>query len=69
MRLDRHFREVEGPTVSREGAAPILSLYSFCPAGSGLASLWAEVYRQAYLQTVEALKPTHYDRALAASAN
>jgi hypothetical protein len=47
----------------------MMSLYAFCPAGSGPANLWAEVYRQAYLQTVEALKPTRYDRALAAPVN
>jgi hypothetical protein len=69
MRLDRHFREIEVPKVSRDGATPMMSLYAFCPAGSGPANLWAEVYRQAYLQTVEALKPTRYDRALAAPVN
>lgn len=69
MRLDRHFREIEGPTVAREQAFVPVSFEAFCPAGSGLPAPWAEAYRLAYLRSVEALRPTRYDRALAAPAN
>jgi hypothetical protein len=41
----------------------------FCHLGIVATSHWAEIYRIAHDRTVEALRPTSYDRALRATAN
>ena len=70
MRLDRYFTQDVMPTVSHdEGASMPFGPFAFCAVGIVAQGQWAEIYRVAYERTVEALRPTRYDRALLASAN
>jgi hypothetical protein len=43
--------------------------FVFCQSSAAAPGLWVEIYRIARERTVEALRPTLYDRALHASAN
>ena len=70
MRLDRYLTQDVMPTVSRDEASSMpFGPFAFGPVGFVAQGQWAEIYRLAYERTVEALRPTRYDRALLASAN
>jgi len=70
MRLDRYFEKGMMPSVKEDqGVSLPLVAFSFGPVGIVPQGQWAEIYRVAYERTVEALRPTRYDRASRASAN
>jgi hypothetical protein len=70
MRLDGYFSEGVNPnTIRHEGAAMPFGTLAFWAVGFVPTSQWAEIYRIAYERTVEALRPTRYDRAFRATAN
>ena len=70
MRFDDYFKKDVIPTTNHnEGAAMPFGTFAFCPVGIAATSQWAEIYRIAHERTVEALRPTRYDRALQATSN
>jgi hypothetical protein len=70
MRLDRHFETGMKPVVSSNKGVPMpLHAFAFGPMGMAPTDHWAEIYRLAYERTVEALRPTRYDRAMKALSN
>jgi hypothetical protein len=70
MRLDQYFDKGMMPTVVDNKAASIpLTAFAFGPAGMQAQGSWAEIYRVAYERTMEALRPTRYDRAMLATDN
>jgi hypothetical protein len=70
MRFDRYFAQDAMPTASpAEGTSMPLGSFVVCPVGIVTPGQWAEIYRLAHQRTVEALRPTRYDRAMTASAN
>jgi hypothetical protein len=70
MRLDPYFETGMKPTeISRQDVPMPLHAFAFGPMGMAPIGQWAEVYRLAYERTVEALKPTGYDRAMKAISN
>ena len=70
MSRDGNFGADLNPMIDRnERSAMPFGAFAFCPPGIIAASQWAEIYRIARERTLEALRPTHYDRALRASAN
>jgi hypothetical protein len=70
MRLDGYFATAAMTSSATPTSQPwSLNHFTFGPMGTGLASHWAEIYRVAYERTIEALRPTRYDRAMQATAN
>ncbi len=70
MRPDRDDRRGQKSfgSVSLEGSIPLHGM-AFGAMGPVPNPQWVEIYRVAYERTVEALRPTRYDRAMAALAN
>lgn len=70
MWFDRYFREGAKPdAVPPQVTALPSGTFAFCHPGIVTTGHWAEIYRIAHERTVEALRPTSYDRALRATTN
>ncbi len=70
MRQNRDFGGFGRLEVRLVASVPMpLQAFAFGPMGSFACGPWAEIYRLAYERTVEALRPTRYDRAMLAPAN